>query len=162
MNETPAVPHRALRIHPEDNVVVALTNLTKGDQIAVDGRTYTLVSNVPAKHKFATAGINPAKRSPCTASRWGRRSPRFVKAKSSPCRISSIRRQSFAARIRITRGPRRMFQRWQGKTFQGFRRSDGQVGTRNHWIVVPLVFCENQNVQVLREAFEKELGFAPR
>src|SRR5205823_277852 len=33
--------------------------------------------------------------------------------------------------------------RWKQREFLGYRRSDGQVGTRNYWIVVPLVFCEN-------------------
>ena len=37
-------------------------------------------------------------------------------------------------------------------------RSDGQVGTRNYWLVVPLVFCENKNIQVFKQAFEEELG----
>jgi altronate hydrolase len=34
------------------------------------------------------------------------------------------------------------------------------VGTRNYWLVVPLVFCENRNIEALKEAFEEELGFA--
>jgi altronate hydrolase len=34
------------------------------------------------------------------------------------------------------------------------------VGTRNYWLVVPLVFCENRNINVLKQAFEEELGFA--
>ena len=46
------------------------------------------------------------------------------------------------------------------RTFHGYARSDGQVGTRNYWLVVPLVFCENKNIQVLKQAFEEELGFA--
>jgi altronate hydrolase len=49
---------------------------------------------------------------------------------------------------------------WRTKTFQGFRRADGQVGTRNYWIVLPLVFCENRNIDAMREAFAQELGFA--
>src|SRR5207245_1090290 len=50
--------------------------------------------------------------------------------------------------------------RWKHQTFLGYRRSDGQVGTRNYWLVVPLVFCENKNIQVLKQALEEELGFA--
>ena len=50
--------------------------------------------------------------------------------------------------------------RWRKRTFLGYRRSDGQVGTRNYWLVVPLVFCENKNIEVLKQAFEEELGFA--
>jgi len=42
--------------------------------------------------------------------------------------------------------------------FLGYRRSDGQVGTRNYWLVVPLVFCENRNIIVLKQAFEEELA----
>ena len=51
--------------------------------------------------------------------------------------------------------------RWRKKTFLGYVRDDGQVGTRNYWLVVPLVFCENRNIGVLKQAFEEELGFAP-
>jgi altronate hydrolase len=50
--------------------------------------------------------------------------------------------------------------RWNEREFLGYRRSDGQIGTRNYWIVVPLVFCENRNIGVLKQAFEEELGFA--
>jgi altronate hydrolase len=49
--------------------------------------------------------------------------------------------------------------RWKDKTFLGYQRPDGQVGTANYWIVLPLVFCENRNVDVIRQAFEEELGF---
>jgi altronate hydrolase len=49
--------------------------------------------------------------------------------------------------------------RWQGRTFNGYHRADGQVGTRNYWLVIPMVFCENRNVDALREAFEEELGY---
>src|SRR5690606_7751305 len=37
---------------------------------------------------------------------------------------------------------------------------DGQVGVANYWVVVPLVFCENKNVEAIRDAFEEGLGFA--
>ena len=45
------------------------------------------------------------------------------------------------------------------RAFLGYHRPDGQVGTRNYWIVVPLVFCENRNLAVLKQAFEEELGY---
>src|SRR6202035_2220 len=50
--------------------------------------------------------------------------------------------------------------RWRAKTFQGYERVDGQVGTRNYWLELTLVFCENRNLAVLKQAFEEELGFA--
>ncbi len=48
---------------------------------------------------------------------------------------------------------------WTGRTFNGYHRADGQVGTRNYWLVLPLVFCENRNVERMREALEEELGY---
>jgi altronate hydrolase len=45
-------------------------------------------------------------------------------------------------------------------TFNGYHRSNGKVGTRNFWLVVPLVFCENRNIQILQTAFEKALGYS--
>ena len=48
---------------------------------------------------------------------------------------------------------------WTERTFLGYHRTDGQVGTRNYWMVLPLVFCENRNVERMREALEEELGY---
>lgn len=44
-------------------------------------------------------------------------------------------------------------------TFKGYYRNDGSVGTANYWIVIPMVFCENRNVNVMREAMLEQLGF---
>ena len=33
------------------------------------------------------------------------------------------------------------------------------MGTRNYWLVLPLVFCENRNVERMKEALEEELGY---
>jgi altronate hydrolase len=43
----------------------------------------------------------------------------------------------------------------------GYHRETGNVGTANHWLVIPLVFCENQNIDKLKEALLNELGYAP-
>src|SRR3984893_17490271 len=49
--------------------------------------------------------------------------------------------------------------RRQQRTLLRYHRPDGQVGTRNYWLVLPLVFCENRNLAVLKQAFQEELGF---
>ena len=41
----------------------------------------------------------------------------------------------------------------------GYHRKDGSVGTANYWLVIPLVFCENRNVEVLKTALLKPLGY---
>ncbi|MFZ1329648.1 MAG: UxaA family hydrolase, partial [Chitinophagaceae bacterium] len=37
---------------------------------------------------------------------------------------------------------------------------DGRVGTANYWLFIPTVFCENRNLDVIREAMHNELGYA--
>jgi altronate hydrolase len=34
------------------------------------------------------------------------------------------------------------------------------VGTANYWLFIPTVFCENRNLDVIREALHNELGYA--
>ena len=46
-----------LKIHPEDNVVVALQDLPGGAAIEVEGKTVELAEDIPMKHKFVTAPL---------------------------------------------------------------------------------------------------------
>jgi altronate hydrolase len=46
------------------------------------------------------------------------------------------------------------------KTFNGYKRKDGRVGTANYWLFIPTVFCENRNLDVIKEAMWNELGYA--
>lgn len=43
--------------------------------------------------------------------------------------------------------------------FSYIYRHDGSVGHANYWLVIPMVFCENRNVDVLREALVSDLGY---
>jgi altronate hydrolase len=45
------------------------------------------------------------------------------------------------------------------RTFNGYHRSDGSVGTANYWIVIPMVFCENNNMEILEQALVTDLGY---
>ncbi len=46
-----------LKIHPSDNVLVALKDLGKGGTIRFDPNEYVLLEPIPAKHKFFTQDI---------------------------------------------------------------------------------------------------------
>ena len=50
--------HKVLKVHPKDNVIVALANLSKGDKIVFEGNEYLLQDNINAKHKFITKDMN--------------------------------------------------------------------------------------------------------
>jgi altronate hydrolase len=160
MSGNGAAQRRVLKLDPRDNVIVALTDLRKGENVAVNGESYSLVSDVPAKHKFVTRDLNPGDQVIMYGVLVGTTSEKLQRGELLSTRNV---RHAAAAFHEKEEGPSWTppdVSRWRNTTFLGYRRSDGQTGTRNYWIVLPLVFCENRNLAVLKQAFEEELGFA--
>lgn len=149
-----------LKVSPQDNVLVALQDLKAGNEITFESESYILPFDVPAKHKFVMTDLNVG-------------DPIYMygvlvgKAKHAIGRggiITTENTQHAAAPFSI--GERKLdwhkpdIAHFEGRTFNGFYRTDDRVGTANYWIVVPLVFCQNYNLEVIKEAFEQELGYA--
>ena len=53
-----AMKHNVLKIHPDDNVLVALKDLKEGEEIRYNGSSFSLTDDVPAKHKFITQTLH--------------------------------------------------------------------------------------------------------
>jgi altronate hydrolase len=152
---------RVLRVHSRDNVLVALGDLKTGEEVRVDNGSVALVSDVPAKHKFATNNLAAGD----SVIMYGLA---IGKATVSIQRGEAITTQNVRHHAGVVEGKNASYtwnapdvSRWAGRTFMGYHRADDQVGTRNYWLVIPLVFCENRNIAVLKQAFEEELGYAP-
>jgi altronate hydrolase len=149
-----------LKLHEDDNVLIALRDLRKGEQVEVAHHTLDLVSDVPAKHKFATTDLAVG----ANVRMYGLVVAKATQAipKGSALNTLNVRHEAlpFHEKSMEYHWVAPDVSRWRGRTFLGYHRADGQVGTRNCWLVVPLVFCENRNIEVLKEAFEEELGFA--
>jgi len=154
------VKSRVVQIDSNDNVLVALANLSRGESVEYRSKTYAVHSDVPAKHKFAISNLAPGDQ----VVMYGVTVGNAVKsiAAGELLTVTNIRHQAAPFRGQSGKFQWAMpdISPWATRTFQGYPRSDGQVGTRNYWLVVPLVFCENKNIQVLKQAFEEELGFA--
>jgi altronate hydrolase len=149
-----------LQLDPRDNVIVALTPLRKGDEVSLSDRTYTLVSDIPAKHKFLTRDVQPGDEIRMYGLLVGTASQPIRQGDLLSTRNIRHAAADFHASTETFRWTPPDVSAWRQRTFLGYHRSDGQVGTRNYWLVVPLVFCENRNLAVLKQAFEEELGFA--
>src|SRR5215472_1157912 len=153
----------ALQIDPRDNVLVALAPLTAativhyGHPPASDSCPVT--ENIPPKHKLALLDLKPGDlirmygmvvgEVTQAIPRGGLLSTPNVRHRTDPYTAT---RHSVSYALPDASS-------WHDRTFMGYRRRDGQVGTRNYWLVLPLVFCENRNVERLREALEEELGY---
>jgi len=152
---------KVLKIHPQDNVLVALTDLRKGETITTPEQSLVLQSDVSAKHKFATQDLKAGDAVMMYGIRVGRAVELIRQGEVVATRNTRHDAATVEARTASYQWHAPDVSRWKQQTFMGYHRSDGQVGTRNHWLVIPLVFCENRNVTYIQEAFAKELGFAP-
>jgi len=151
-----------LKLDPRDNVLIALQDLCKGERIRFSTQELVLASDVPAKHKFVTESLPTGGSVIMYGVLVGRATAPIQAGEAVTTRNLRHEASSFHEKSQeYVWLPPPDVSRWQRSTFMGYHRADGQVGTRNYWLVVPLVFCENRNIEVLKEAFEEELGFAP-
>ncbi|MEK9985960.1 MAG: UxaA family hydrolase, partial [Opitutae bacterium] len=149
----------ALKVHPNDNVYVALADLQPGADIPYNGQNLRVSEAIPAKQKFTPHELGPGDivrmygvtvgEATRTIPAGGLLSRANLKHKSDGFDSSDSVYQWDAPDV----------SHWEGRTFEGYHRSDGSVGTANTWIFVPMVFCENKNIHVLRDALNKALGY---
>lgn len=152
-------PNHYLIITPKDNVAVALKNLELGYEIQYKGATIHLNEAIPVKHKIALENLHigdvvtmygvPVGKAISQINRGSLISTENLEHTTSPYQYRPQNHQF----------PTPQITGLADRTFMGYHRSDGQVGTANYWIFVPLVFCQNRNLKVLKEAFETELGY---
>ena len=152
--------NKVLKLDSKDNVLIALGDLRRGEQISFDSQSYTLESDVPAKHKFATEDLGTGANIIMYGVLVGKSVAPIRQGELLTTRNIRHQAAAFQEKTEEYRWTPPNVSRWKQREFLGYHRSDGQVGTRNYWIVVPLVFCENRNISVLKQAFEEELGFA--
>lgn len=151
--------NRVLKVHPKDNVIVALSDLKAGENVQLNGESFTILEDVAAKHKFATADLDVGDEVTMYGVLVGKAQKPIFKGGL----ISTANLKHAAGTYQL--GEQRLdwpvpkVDRFQGRSFMGYHRADGKVGTANYWIVIPLVFCENRNLEVLREALVDDLGY---
>ncbi len=147
------------KVHPDDNVIVALTDLEEGQHISFNNETFTLPSRVPAKHKFVTQELNVGDPVYMYGVLVGKATKPIAKAGVITTTNLSHAANEFTIGDRKTSWNMPDVSAYQNKTFNGYYRADGKVGTANYWLVVPMVFCENRNLDVLQETLVDQLGY---
>ena len=148
-----------LQIDVKDNVLVALTDLSRGE-IKVEDTHYTLQQNVPQKHKFTMSDLKKGDK----IIMYGVPVATLNEDLPAGSLITTENVTHFAESSMVGKNPAYQWTapdvtEWTDRTFMGYHRSDGKVGTANYWLLVPLVFCENRNLKVIEEALVKGLGY---
>ncbi|CAN5605008.1 altronate dehydratase family protein [soil metagenome] len=151
--------HSIVKVHPKDNVIVALRKLEKGETVKYNGEQFILQETIPAKHKFTINEMRPGDSIYMYGVLVGKAKSPIPKAARISTENLEHASDSFALHERKLDWHKPDVSKWIGKTFMGYHRSDGSVGTANYWLIVPLVFCENRNVEVLKDSLIDKLGY---
>ena len=147
----------SLKINSNDSVAVALETLRKGTTVTVSEASITLVNTIPQKHKFSLFAIPKGG----TLTMYGVVVGEAVKdiAKGELISLENVRHKTekVLGKTAAWQWKAPETEKWHTRTFKGYPRNDGQVGTENIWLFFPLVFCENRNIQTLKVLFDKVL-----
>jgi altronate hydrolase len=148
---------KIIKVNPTDNVAVALIPLNSGENIVFEGENVSILSDVKAKHKIALVDLNIGDRIIMYGVLVGKAS-QFI-AKGDLLSTLNVKHESdkVTGKTETIGWSAPNVDKWKDKTFLGYHREDGQVGTANVWLFFPLVFCENRNIEILKDIFEKEL-----
>ncbi|MBS1576428.1 MAG: altronate dehydratase [Bacteroidetes bacterium] len=157
--ETTIAPSKYLKIHPNDNVLVALANLAKGSVAANGGSAITLQQDVPAKHKFFINDMKEGDEIYMYGVLVGKAQHSIPKGGLMTTSNTKHASGHYEYRHVDYKWTKPDVSKFANRTFNGYVRSDGRVGTANYWLFIPTVFCENRNLDVIREALWNTLGY---
>ena len=152
---------KILHIHPKDNVLVALSDLAAGESVVFETNEYILSEAVPGKHKFVMNDLNPGDEIIMYGVLVGRATEAIGKGtRIHTGNVKHASNEHYSKKRDILWSPPDV-QKWKDRTFEGYLRSDGRVGTANYWLFIPTVFCENRNLDYIKDALLQQLGYAP-
>jgi altronate hydrolase len=147
-----------VRIHPADNVVVAIHALPAGAEVLVEGATLLLRDDVPAGHKVAlehTAARQPIVKYgfPIGLATGEIQPGAWVHSHNLRTALEGVLEYRYEPVPLERAGPAEM------PTFLGYRRASGRVGTRNEVWIVNTVGCVNTAAdRIARAASERFAG----
>ena len=148
-----------VQIDPKDNIIVAITNLQKGLSISIQQKNIVLKENIKVKHKFALNDFVIGDEIYMYGVLIGK-ATKFIEEGTS-ITIENVKHASadFNNTNEKFTWSAPDISTFENRTFNGYHRKDGKVGTGNYWLVIPLTFCENRNIDVLEAALSEQLGY---
>jgi len=146
-----------LKINPADNVVVAIQPQQAGAIISVDGREIKVLEDVPAGHKIAIVDLKEGENVikygfPIGHAREAKKAGNWMNENNIKTNLAGLLSYEYHPQQVTLNIP------CDDRTFRGYRRSDGQVGIRNEFWIVPTVGCVNGIVTKIAERLRRETG----
>lgn len=148
-----------IKINPADNVAVAISSLQKGSEVEVDGKKFSLVSDIPAGHKFAIIDLKEGE----NIIKYGFPIGHAIHEIACGAFLDDHDiKTNLAGQLDYSGISRKPVEKCECdgviRSFEGFVRKDGQAGVRNEIWVIPTVGCVNGIVKQIADRLNAETG----
>ncbi|MBD1382532.1 UxaA family hydrolase [Metabacillus arenae] len=146
-----------LKINEQDNVAVALTNLSENEPVYLDGKVIYLKEPVERGHKIALTVIEKGKHvmkygAPIGHAKQTIQAGQHVHDHNIITNLEGL--EDYRYQQKLYPNPYSK----EPATFKGFKRKDGQAGIRNELWIVPTVGCVNGIADLIIQEFKQEQG----
>ncbi len=138
-----------IKIHPDDNVAVALCDIKEGSSILLEGDTIDFLTEVKRGHKVALKDIkagNPVIKygNEIALAKEDIRKGEWVHTHNARTALSEDAKYTYEHAVF-------KLPKVKEHTFMGFKREDGKCGVRNEIWIIPTVGCVNSVAKQLTE-----------
>ena len=144
---------KCIKIHNSDSVAVAVEPLKVGETVTVNGESITLLSDIPAGHKFALKDIlegeNIIKYAyPIGHAKADVKRGEHIHTHNTKSNLAGVLDYEYTPNFKEV-------EKQEPLTFKGYKRPNGKVGTRNEIWIIPTVGCVNSIVREIENLSQK-------
>lgn len=148
---------KAIKIHPSDNVAVAVETITAQETIQIDGLELKAAVTIPAGHKVAIKSIPTGENIikygfPIGHAKATIAVGEHVHSHNVKSNLGDLLEYTYEPDIQEVIPS-------SSQTFMGYRRKDGKVGIRNEVWIIPTVGCVNsivREIEAQSQQFKEE------
>ncbi len=136
-----------IRIHPDDNVAVALRDISAGESIGSDDTKITVKEDIERGHKLALSNIKAGS----FIIKYGCPIGKAARDISCGCKVHlhNVMTNLSESDEYVYDPVRCELPPHKAETFMGYKRHDGRTGIRNEIWIIPTVGCVNEIAQRL-------------
>lgn len=156
---------RYIKIHENDNVIVALKEIDKGETVLADGVEVKTLERIPAGHKMALEWIRKGseviKYGACIGNAdEDIKAGQWVHTHNVKTALDDFLTYTYQPAEQEEARTDKLWEAEVESTFLGYRRRNGKVGIRNEVWIIPTVGCVNAVGEAMAREANKRHGAA--
>lgn len=148
-----------IHLDQRDNVAVAVSDIEKGAIVPINSDEILIGEHIKQKHKFALKDFAIGDEVIMYGVLVGKAIRKIAKGTSITTENLKHASSEYSNTNESYDWIAPDISKFEGKKFNGYHRKDGRVGTANNWLIIPLTFCENRNIDVIEGTLSEKLGY---